>query len=189
MSDTGGVVFVPAFTGLGAPHWDPAARGLVAGLTRGTTRAHLARATLEALAFQTRDVVDAMAADAGLVDARPTLRVDGGAARNPVLLQMLADALGAPVERPALVEATAWGAAALAGIAAGLLAPDGRRRAMWRADARVEPDPGVAAAHGRLPRLAARRRARARLGVGLSNRPRVFARPSCVIRNTQYIVW
>ncbi len=141
--DSGGVVFVPAFTGLGAPHWDPAARGLVVGLTRGTTRAHLARATLEALAFQTRDVVDAMAADAGLARdglSSPTLRVDGGAACNPVLLQMLADVLGAPVERPALVEATAWGAAALAGIDAGLLTP-ADVSAMWRADVRVEPDP------------------------------------------------
>ena len=144
--DTGGVVFVPAFTGLGAPTWDPAARGLIAGLTRGTTRAHLARAALEAIAFQTRDVVDAMRADlsassrqaAGI--ALPTLRVDGGAAANPVLLQMVADALGAPVERPALVEATAWGAAALAGVAAGLFsAADVAAR--WRAAERVEPHP------------------------------------------------
>ncbi|HEX9950809.1 MAG TPA: glycerol kinase GlpK [Rubricoccaceae bacterium] len=136
--DTGGVVFVPAFTGLGAPVWDPAARGLIAGLTRGTTRAHLVRAALEAVAFQTRGVVDAMAADAGL--ALPTLRVDGGAAANPTLLQMLADALGAPVERPALVEATAWGAAALAGIASGLLTPT-EVAAGWSADVRVTPDP------------------------------------------------
>jgi glycerol kinase len=135
--DTGGVVFVPAFTGLGAPYWDPAARGLVAGITRGTTRAHLARAALEAVAFQTRDVVDAMTLDAGL--ALPTLRVDGGAAANPVLLQMLADTLGAPVERPALVEATAWGAAALAGVASGLFAP-ADLAARWRPDARAEPD-------------------------------------------------
>ena len=143
--DTGGVVFVPAFTGLGAPHWDPAARGLVAGITRGTTRAHLTRAALEAVAFQVRDVVDAMAADvaaAGLPDADGghALRVDGGAAANPVLLRMLADATGQPVERPALVEATAWGAAALAGVAAGVLTR-ADVAAQWRADVRVEPDP------------------------------------------------
>ncbi len=136
--DSGGVVFVPAFTGLGAPHWDPAARGLIVGLTRGTTRAHLARATLEALAFQTRDVVDAMAADAGL--APHTLRADGGAAENPVLLHLLADALGAPVERPRGVEATAWGAAALAGIAAGLVEPRDLT-ARWQADVRLDPTP------------------------------------------------
>ncbi|HEX8384590.1 MAG TPA: glycerol kinase GlpK, partial [Rubricoccaceae bacterium] len=139
--DTDGVVFVPAFTGLGAPYWDPAARGLIAGVTRGTTRAHLVRAALEAVAFQTRDVVDAMALDAGL--ALPALRVDGGAAANPVLLQMLADALGAPVERPALVEATAWGAAALAGVASGLLGPPDVA-ARWRAEVRAEPDPASA---------------------------------------------
>ena len=148
--DTGGVVFVPAFTGLGAPHWDPAARGLVAGITRGTTRAHLARAALEAVAFQTRDVVDAMAADAmaaGTPDAGAAsghaLRVDGGAAANPVLLQMLADATNRPVERPALVEATAWGAAALAGVASGLFTP-ADLAARWRASVRVEPDPASA---------------------------------------------
>ena len=142
--DTGGVVFVPAFTGLGAPVWDPAARGLVAGLTRGTTRAHLVRAALEAVAFQTRGVVDAMRADLSASSTQaaglPTLRVDGGAAANPTLLQMLADALGAPVERPARVEATAWGAAALAGIGSGLLSPDDVT-AGWSADVRVEPDP------------------------------------------------
>ncbi|HEX8299735.1 MAG TPA: glycerol kinase GlpK [Rubricoccaceae bacterium] len=136
--DTGGVVFVPAFTGLGAPVWDPDARGLIAGLTRGTSRAHLVRAALEAVAFQTRGVVDAMTADAGL--ALPALRVDGGAAANPILLQMLADALGAPVERPALVEATAWGAAVLAGIAAGLVDPDDVASG-WTADVRAEPNP------------------------------------------------
>jgi glycerol kinase len=108
------------------------------GLTRGTTRAHLARAALEAIAYQTREVVEAMQADAGL--ALPTLRADGGAAANDVLMQIQSDLLGAPVERPAQVEATAWGAAALAGVAAGLFGP-ADLAARWTADARFEPKP------------------------------------------------
>lgn len=116
--DTGGVAIVPAFTGLGAPHWDPAARGAVFGITRGTSRAHLARAALEATALQCLDVLDAMAADAG---ARAgVLRVDGGMARSDLLVQMQADLLGAPVERPLDVETTARGAALLAGVEAGV---------------------------------------------------------------------
>jgi glycerol kinase len=116
--DTGGVFFVPAFVGLGAPYWDMYARGTIVGLTRGTTRAHLVRAALEAIAYQSRDVLEAMAADAGVaVDA---LRVDGGATANDFLCQFQADVMGVPVLRPAVIETTALGAAYLAGLGAGL---------------------------------------------------------------------
>jgi glycerol kinase len=115
--DTGGVYFVPAFVGLGAPHWDAYARGTMVGITRGTNRHHVVRAALEAIAYQTRAVVDAMAEDSGL---RPeVLRVDGGAARNDFLCQFQADILGIPVDRPATTESTALGAAYLAGLATG----------------------------------------------------------------------
>ena len=116
--DSGGVTVVPALTGLGAPHWDAAARGTILGLTRGSTAAHIARATLEAIAFQSRDVIDAMIADSGIPLA--SLRVDGGAARNDLLLQIQADVLGVPVIRPQNVETTAVGAAFLAGLGCGL---------------------------------------------------------------------
>jgi glycerol kinase len=112
-----GVYFVPAFTGLGAPHWEPRARGTMFGLTRGSTRAHLARAALESMAFSTADVVEAMQADAGV--RLPELRVDGGATANDWLMQFQADVLGIPVRRPAMVEVTARGAAGLAGLATG----------------------------------------------------------------------
>jgi glycerol kinase len=117
VGDTGGVYFVPAFVGLGAPYWDPYARGTIVGLTRGTTRAHLVRATLEAIAYQSRDVLDAMASDA----KRPlaALRVDGGAAANDFLCQFQADVLDAPVIRPRVIETTALGAAFLAGLGSG----------------------------------------------------------------------
>jgi len=118
VESTDGVYVVPAFVGLGAPYWEPNARGAVFGLTRGSTRAHLVRATLESIAYRTRDVLDAMSADADLSLA--ALRVDGGAALNDFLMQFQADILNVPVERPASVETTAWGAAALAGLAAGL---------------------------------------------------------------------
>ncbi len=118
VEDAGGVIVVPAFTGLGAPHWDASARGLIIGLTRGTTRAHLARAALEGIAFQIADVLDAMAADAGRRIA--SLRVDGGAAANDLLMQIQADLLQTPLCRPAALERTARGAAALAGLAIGL---------------------------------------------------------------------
>ena len=118
VGDTGGVVFVPAFVGLGAPHWEAEARGTVVGLTRGTTVAHLARAALEAMAFSTREVLEAMAADSGL--ALADLRVDGGAAANDWLMQFQADVLGIPVRRPDVVESTALGAAGLAGLATGV---------------------------------------------------------------------
>ena len=113
-----GVYFVPALAGLGAPHWDPYARGTILGLTRGTTRAHLVRAALEAIAYQTHDLVRALEADAGI--SLPVLRVDGGAARNDFLCQFQADLLGIPVVRPQVLETTALGAALAAGVAVGL---------------------------------------------------------------------
>ena len=116
--DTGGVYFVPAFVGLGAPHWDMYARGTIVGLTRGTTAAHLARAALEAIAFQSRDVLEAMAADAGI--AVKELRVDGGAAANDFLCQFQADIMNVAVLRPSVIETTALGAAYLAGLGAGV---------------------------------------------------------------------
>ena len=115
-----GVYFVPAFTGLGAPHWEPGARGTIVGLTRGSTRAHLARAALEAMAYSTLDVAAAMEGDAGV--SLPELRVDGGATANDWLMQFQADVLGTPVRRPAMVEMTARGAAGLAGLATGVWA-------------------------------------------------------------------
>ncbi len=118
VADTGGVYFVPAFVGVGAPHWEAGARGTMVGLTRGTTRAHIARAALESMANSTRDVLDAMTADARL--RLSALQVDGGAAANDWLMQFQADVLGVPVSRPDLVETTALGAAGLAGLAAGV---------------------------------------------------------------------
>jgi len=117
VDDTGGVYLVPAFVGLGAPYWDERARGAIVGLTRGTTRAHIVRATLESIAYQTRDVVECVQRDSGL--DLETLRVDGGAAQNDFLMQFQADVLGVPVERPEVLEVTATGAAALAGLAVG----------------------------------------------------------------------
>ena len=122
--DAGGVLLVPAFVGLGAPHWDADARGTIVGLTRGTTKAHVARAALESIAFQSYDVLEAMQRDA----ARPLteLRVDGGAARNDLLMQFQADVMGVPVVRPVITETTALGAAYLAGLATGVLDRNGR---------------------------------------------------------------
>ena len=134
---SGGVVFVPALTGLGAPHWDAAARGTVFGLTRGTTSAHLARATLEGIAYQTRDIVEAMTADSRV--ALTELRVDGGAAANDLLMQIQADVLGVPVVRPVNTETTAWGAAALAGLSAGLIASPAHLGALWGEERRFVP--------------------------------------------------
>jgi glycerol kinase len=116
--DSGGAIVVPAFAGLGAPHWDPHARGTIVGLTRGTSRAHLARAALEAIAFQSADVLEAMQKDSGTALAE--LRVDGGAAANDLLMQFQADLLGVPVLRPRVLETTALGAAQLAGLGADL---------------------------------------------------------------------
>ncbi len=135
--DTGGVYLVPAFVGLGAPHWDPYARGVVVGLTRGTERAHLVRAALEAMTFQTREVLEAMAQDAGHPPER--LRVDGGAARNDFLCQFQADILGLPVERPATTEATALGAAYLAGLGVGFWKDERELASQLRMARRFEP--------------------------------------------------
>lgn len=118
VADTDGVYFVPAFTGLGAPHWDANARGAVLGMSRGTTQAHITRAVLEAQAYQTRDLMTAMEADTGL-DV-PSIRVDGGLVNNNFVCQLIADQIGCAVERPVNTEATAWGAAAMAGIQGGL---------------------------------------------------------------------
>jgi glycerol kinase len=115
--DNGGVYFVPAFVGLGTPHWEPEARGTITGLTRGTSRAHLVRSALEAMAYGSADLLEAMVAAERL--SVPALRVDGGAAANDWLMQFQADVLGVPVERPDLVETTALGAAGLAGLALG----------------------------------------------------------------------
>jgi glycerol kinase len=135
--DSGGVSFVPAFTGLGAPHWDADARGLIIGLTRGSTRAHLARAAIESIALQSAEVLDAMQRDA----QQPVreLRVDGGAARNDLLMQVQADVMGVPVVRPQVTETTALGAAYLAGLAVGYWQDCDEIGALWRADRRFEP--------------------------------------------------
>lgn len=137
VADNGGVYLVPAHTGLGAPYWDPFARGALFGMTRGTTRAHIARAALEAIAFQSADVLQAMEKDAG--QSLSELRVDGGAARNDLLMQFQADLLGVPVVRPQVTETTALGAAYLAGLAVGFWQDEAELTAMWRADRRFEP--------------------------------------------------
>ena len=135
--DAGGVTLVPAFTGLGAPHWDPHARGAIFGLTRGTTAGHLARATLDGIALQVHDVVRAMEADAGF--GLNELRVDGGASNNDLLMQLQADLLQVPVVRPEVTETTALGAAYLAGLAVGFWPDRETLRAQWREGARFEP--------------------------------------------------
>jgi len=183
--DSGGVVFVPALTGLGAPDWDPSARGAIFGLTRGTTRAHLVRAALEAIAFEVRDVADLMAAEsgkadsadsaggglaggglaagglaagglagaglagAGAADSAAVLRVDGGASTNDLLMQMQADQLQAPVERPVIAETTAMGAAFLAGLAVGEWSSRAELAATWRLDRRFMPGPRDDAGYAR----------------------------------------
>ena len=135
--DTGGVYVVPAFVGLGAPHWKADARGLITGLTLGTTRAHLVRATLEAIAYQTRELVDAMQADSGARLAE--LRVDGGAAQNEFLMQFQADILGCRIVRPVDTETTALGAAYLAGLATGIWKNTEEVEQFWRAEKVFEP--------------------------------------------------
>ncbi len=118
VADTGGVTFVPAFVGIGTPWWEPDARGTITGITRGTTRAHLVRATIESIAHSTADLLRTITASSEI--SVPALRVDGGAAANDFLMQFQADLLGVPVERPAMLETTALGAAGLAGIATGV---------------------------------------------------------------------
>jgi glycerol kinase len=136
--DNGGVYMVPAFVGLGAPHWQPEARGAIFGLTLGSTQAHLARAALEAVGYQTMDLLDAMIADGG--DRPPTLRVDGGMAANDWLCRFLADLLTIPVERPVDVETTARGAAFHAGLAAGLWSGLPALEELWAGQRCFEPD-------------------------------------------------
>lgn len=137
VSDNGGVYLVPAFVGLGAPHWDPRARGAIFGLTRGATVEHLCRAALESIALQSRDVLDTMATDAGL--AIPALRVDGGATANNLLMQMQADVLGIPVHRPRVLETTALGAAFLAGLAVGFWKDVRDLERTWQLERVFEP--------------------------------------------------
>jgi glycerol kinase len=176
--DSGGVVFVPALTGLGAPDWDPDARGAMFGLTRGTTRAHLIRAALEAIAFEVRDVIDVMTAESapartaasggaasggaasggaragagaggGGAGGQPVLRVDGGASANDLLMQLQADQIQRPVERPVVAETTALGAAFLAGLATGVWSSRAELGAIWQLDRRFAPEPRVDDAHAR----------------------------------------
>jgi glycerol kinase len=149
VDDSGGVVFVPALTGLGAPHWDPYARGTIVGITRGTTRAHLARATLEAIAFQTKDVVDAMRGDAGIEFTE--LKADGGASVDDLLMQLQADALGVPVLRPRVLETTAMGAVYLAGLGTGVWSDRDEVAAHWQLDREFAPaaDADVEAGYAR----------------------------------------
>jgi glycerol kinase len=157
--DTGGVVFVPAFAGLGSPWWDPYARGTVLGITRGTTRAHLARAVVEAMVWQVRDVVDAMTAAAG--HPLPALRVDGGASVMDLLCQLQADVLDVTVQRAAVQETTALGAAFLAGLAEEVWATPEEVGRRWRADAEFAParsDEAVAAGAERWRRAVDRAR-------------------------------
>ena len=148
--DSGGVYLVPAFTGLGSPHWDAYARGTIVGLSRGTTRAHIARAALEAIAFQSAEVLLAMQKDA----ARPLqeLRVDGGATANNLLLQFQADVLGVPVVRPEVTETTALGAAYLAGLGVGFWPGPAHVAEHWRAERRFEPRMSRDDANARLAR-------------------------------------
>ncbi|ESQ81482.1 glycerol kinase [Asticcacaulis sp. AC466] len=135
--DSGDVFLVPAFVGLGAPHWDAYARGMVIGLTRGTTKAHIARAALEAIAFQSADVLEAMQRDSGV--SLKELRVDGGASRNNLMMQFQADILGVPVVRPKVTETTALGAAYLAGLAVGYWSSPEEVAAQWQMDRTFSP--------------------------------------------------
>lgn len=135
--DSGGVIFVPAFVGLGAPYWNQAARGTLVGITRGTTRAHIARAALDSMAFQTRDVLDAMQQDAGL--QLNALKVDGGASANNLLMQFQADLLGVDIQRPLVQETTALGAAYLAGLAVGFWQDQNDVAQNWALDREFNP--------------------------------------------------
>ena len=158
--DSGGVVFVPALTGLGAPDWDPDARGAMFGITRGTTRAHLVRATLEAIAYEVRDVFDVMVT--GDWRTGRTLRADGGASANDLLMQLQADQLQVPVERPEIMETTALGAAFLAGLATGVWSSPAELGDTWRLGRRFEPERRDDEAHDRWRRAVARTKGWAR---------------------------
>jgi len=140
VTDNGGVYVVPAFVGLGAPYWDPYARGTIVGLTRGTEIGHIARATLESMCYQTRDVLEAMTADSNITAS--TLRVDGGAVVNNLLMQFQADILGIPVQRPEIAETTALGAAYLAGLAVGVWKDQQELSRLWSIDRTFEPKMG-----------------------------------------------
>ncbi len=146
--DTGGVYFVPALSGLGAPYWDPHARGTLVGITRGTTKAHIARAALEAIAFQSAELIEAMAADSGI--ALTELRVDGGATANNLLMQTQANLLGVPVVRPRVTETTALGAAYLAGLAVGFWKDEAEIAALWSRERVFDPQLSRDAAGARL---------------------------------------
>jgi glycerol kinase len=150
VADSGGVVLVPAFAGLGAPHWRPEARGILTGMTRGTTRAHLARAALEGIALQNYDILRAMQDDSG----RPlaSLKVDGGAAANDLLMQFQADVLGVTISRPAIIETTALGAAFLAGLGAGVWGSKQEITRAWREEKRFTPAPDRARVEEHLAR-------------------------------------
>ena len=137
VADNGGVYLVPAFAGLGAPHWDPYARGTIVGITRGTTAGHIARAALESVAYQVADLLDAMRADSRI--ALKELRVDGGAAANDMLMQFQADLLGVPVVRPEITETTSLGAAYLAGLATGFWPSLEALSGQWRVERRFDP--------------------------------------------------
>jgi glycerol kinase len=137
VADSAGVYVVPAFVGLGAPHWDSRARGVISGLTRGSGRAHIVRAALESIAFQSKELIDAMEADSGEVVSE--LRVDGGAAANNFLMQFQADILGKRVVRPADIETTALGAAYLAGIEEGVWSGADEVESFWRIERCFEP--------------------------------------------------
>ncbi len=138
VKDTGGVYFVPAFVGLGAPYWDMRARGGIFGLTRGTTKYHIIRAALDSLAYQTKDVLDSMEADSGI--SLKSLRVDGGAVANNLLMQFQADLLGVQVERPKVIETTALGVAFLAGLAVGFWKDQAEIHSSWRVDRCFKPE-------------------------------------------------
>jgi len=135
--DTGGVYIVPAFNGLSSPYWDPYARGTIIGITRGTTREHLTRAVLESIAYQTRDLLEAMISDSG--NKLSSLRVDGGATANNFLMQFQADLLGIPIEKPVITEMTALGVAYLAGLGAGLWQSQDEIAAQWKIARVFEP--------------------------------------------------
>ena len=148
VADSGGVYLVPAFVGLGAPYWDAYARGTMVGLTRGTGAGHITRAALESIAYQSAELLEAMARDSGLVLSE--LRVDGGACRNDLLMQIQADVIGVPVVRPVVTETTALGAAYLAGLAVGYWDGVGEIAERWRAERRFEPAIGADERAGRL---------------------------------------
>jgi glycerol kinase len=137
VADTGGVYLVPAFVGLGAPHWDMYARGTIVGLTRGTQRSHLVRAALESIAYQVRDVVEAMTADSGIGPSE--IRADGGAAANNFLAQFMADMLGVGLSRPRSVDVTALGAAYLAGLTVGFWKDRAELASLWQEDRLFAP--------------------------------------------------